>query len=87
MFFVNNKTVLQQNRIAQNEQPTDGFSIFGAGISTNLSFNKTNIEARLQTSNIFNTRYYNHTSFYRALEIPEMGRNIQLMITLPFGNE
>lgn len=87
LFFVNNKTVLQQNRIAQNEQPTDGFSIFGAGISTNLSFNKTNIEARLQTSNIFNTRYYNHTSFYRALEIPEMGRNIQLMITLPFGNE
>ena len=40
----------------------------------------TEVEITLTVRNLFNTRYYNHLSFYRKVEIPEPGRNFQLLI-------
>lgn len=85
-FFINTKMAAQQERIAQGEEITPGYIIFGGGLRGNLKLWNVNTTVNLTAHNIFNTRYFNHTSFYRALEIPEMGRNIQLMISIPFGN-
>lgn len=82
----NTTVALAQNRIAQNEQPTDGYTLFGARVSSTIAIRNFRVEIVLQASNLLNTRYFNHTNFYRALEIPEMGRNIQLMIKIPFGH-
>lgn len=81
----NTKFVFRQERIAQNEQITDGYTLFGFGVKTNLIFDKFRAAVSLQAVNLLNTKYFNHTNFYRALEIPEPGRNIQLMIKIPFG--
>jgi iron complex outermembrane receptor protein len=82
--FVSGKYFAEQNRIAQNEEITEAALVFNSGISSSLLFGKTQVEASLMVQNIFDTRYFNHTSFYRALEIPEQGRNIQLMFTYKF---
>lgn len=82
--FINLKNTFQQSRIAQNEQVTMGYNLVGGGIKSIIQIKKTKLEIVLQASNIFNTRYFNHTNFYRALEIPEMGRNIQLLVKIPF---
>ncbi|HSI71190.1 MAG TPA: TonB-dependent receptor [Gillisia sp.] len=84
-FFVNTSFALEQDRIAQTEEITPGYMIYGSGIRTGISVGKFKANANLQVSNIFNTKYFNHTNFYRALEIPEMGRNIQLMIRIPLN--
>ncbi|QED38404.1 TonB-dependent receptor [Antarcticibacterium arcticum] len=83
--FANTSFALEQNRIAQTEETTPGYQIFGAGFRTSLSFGNFKADVNLQLTNIFNTKYFNHTNFYRALEIPEMGRNIQLMLRIPIN--
>src|SRR5690606_26970926 len=82
--FVSGKYFAQQNRIAQNEEITDSAILFNSGISSLLTWGTTQIEASFMVQNMLNTRYYNHSSFYRALEIPEQGRNIQLMLSYKF---
>jgi iron complex outermembrane recepter protein len=84
--FVNTSFALEQDRIAQTEEITPGYMIYGSGIRTGISVGKFKASANLQVSNIFNTKYFNHTNFYRALEIPEMGRNVQLMLRIPLNN-
>ncbi|MGO3813144.1 TonB-dependent receptor [Mesonia sp.] len=84
--YLNARLAMKQDQIAQGEEVTPGYELFGAGVSGSIHIQ--NVEARfnLQVTNLFNTKYFNHTSFYRRLEIPEMGRNIQLNLTIPFGN-
>ena len=84
--YANARLAMKQDEIAQGEKITLGYELFGAGLSGSVHIQ--NVEARfnLQVTNLFNTKYFNHTSFYRRLEIPEMGRNIQLNLTIPFGN-
>ncbi len=79
------KFVAEQDRIAQNEETTKGYVIFGAGIKSALKWNSFRASILLTADNLTNARYFNHMSFYRALEIPEMGRNIQLIVRIPFG--
>ncbi len=81
--FANTSFALEQDRIAQMEEITPGYQIFGGGIRTSLQRGSFKADVNLQVTNLFNTKYFNHTNFYRALEIPEMGRNIQLMIRIP----
>lgn len=84
--YANSNLVAKQNRTAQNEEETPGYAIFGGGARTNLKIGKFKASLNLQMVNLFDEKYFNHTNFYRALEIPEMGRNIQLMINIPLFN-
>lgn len=83
--FGNISIALDQERIAQNEKTTPGYQVFGGGVRTDVDVKGFKAELHLQAMNIFNTRYFKHTSFYRALEIPERGRNIQLLIKVPLN--
>lgn len=82
---VDTKLAGKQERIAQNEEITDGYTIFGAGVKSSLAWNNFKMNLLLTVDNLANEKYFNHMSFYRALEIPEMGRNIQLIVKIPFG--
>lgn len=82
--YVNGKYFAEQNRIARNEEITPSSLVFGAGFSSDLNFGKIQPKLTISAQNIFDTKYYSHTSFYRALEIPEQGRNIQIMISYGF---
>ena len=81
---VNWKMIADQNRIARNEDATSGANLFGAAVEMSLPFINKDASLRLSVDNILNTKYFNHLSFYRKIEVPEMGRNFQLTINLPF---
>lgn len=83
-FQVGIKAALQQNRIAQNEAVTPGYIVANAQWSSTLKWNRFKPQIRFQVNNVFNTVYYHHNSFYRALDIPELGRSFQIFITIPF---
>ncbi|MCD7938166.1 MAG: TonB-dependent receptor [Tannerellaceae bacterium] len=78
------QAIAAQNRVDRNEDPTPGAYLFHAGLSYDLSFGSTHAEITLAGHNLLNKTYYNHLSFYRKVEIPEPGRNIQLLIKVPF---
>ncbi|MDR1407155.1 MAG: TonB-dependent receptor [Tannerella sp.] len=69
-----------QHRVAHNEDATPGAHLWRAGVSARLTF----AEVTLSLHNLTNATYYNHLSFYRKMEIPEPGRNVQLMVKIPF---
>ena len=83
-FSVHCKSVLKQTRIARNEDVTPGYSIVGLGFHTKIKTGPSKILIDIQAHNIFNQKYFNHISFYRKLEIPEPGRNIQVLLSFPF---
>ncbi|SFJ00442.1 TonB-dependent receptor [Myroides guanonis] len=82
--YINGKWNAKQQRIAQNEEITDSYQLIGAGASTTLSLNKFKANVFLTATNLLNTKALNHTSYYRPLEIPELGRSFQLMVQIPF---
>ncbi|MCP9198844.1 TonB-dependent receptor [Gramella sp. GC03-9] len=82
---INNRLMMEQDRIAQGEEITTGYALWGLGWQNRLNINGFKASVNLRVDNLLNERYFNHTSFYRRLQIPEMGRNIQLNIKIPFG--
>ncbi|TDS65292.1 TonB-dependent receptor [Myroides indicus] len=81
---INGKCYAKQERIAQGEEITPESVSFGAGVSSTLMLGKIEAKASLTATNIFNQKILNHMSFYRPLQIPELGRSIQLMVQIPF---
>lgn len=82
--YVEHQGIASQNRIARNEDRTPGANLLHLGGSLRLPIAGTEVEFSLTARNILNTKYYNHLSFYRKVEIPEPGRNLQLFIKVPF---
>ena len=71
-----------QNRVATNEKTTPSYNLFDTSLSFDLptAFGKSQFS--IQVQNIFDKKYYNHLSFYRTLDIPEIGRNIRFSFQL-----
>ena len=85
MLYAEWQSIARQNRVDRNEDRTPGANLFHLGGSLNIPIRGNQaIEITLTARNIFNTRYYNHLSFYRKVEIPEPGRNFQLLIKITF---
>ena len=66
-----------------NELTTPGYSIFGANAKTSFEIKTQQIDLIFKINNLANAQYFNHISFYRRLRIPEPGRDIQLIISIP----
>ncbi len=76
--------IFAQNYTVPNELQTPGCFLVNISGSTQLQIKTHELDFGVQVYNIFNTKYYNHISFYRRMQIPEPGRNIQLNMTLLF---
>ena len=74
----------RQDEIVPPEKPTDGYWTlnFSAGKSFPLRHSKLNVT--LHADNLLNRRYYNHTSYYRLIYVPEPGRNLSMNVGLDF---
>lgn len=72
-----------QDEIVPPEEKTDGYSVLNMAVFTQIDVLKTHtpLEIRLKLNNVFDTKYYNHTSFYRLIDVPEAGRNISVSLT------
>lgn len=75
-----------QSRVSRNELSTPSSSVFDVSVQLGFPIFKQHTKLIFQTQNIFNTKYYNHLSFYRNLDIPEVGRNFRLSIQMAIGS-
>lgn len=74
-----------QNDIVPPEKVTPGYRIINLTGSFCLNINHLHPIFNIQVQNLFNTKYFDHTSFYRLIEVPAQGRNIVLTIQLPIN--
>lgn len=81
---VDYRITAQQNDVVPPEKVTPGYQLVNLQLGTSLSANKQKFDLSLQVQNLLDTKYLNHTSFYRLIELPEAGRNIVLSLKVPF---
>jgi iron complex outermembrane receptor protein len=74
-----------QNNIVPPEKKTPSYKVINVQAGTRIHLYQQPIMLSLQAQNLLNTRYLNHTSFYRLIELPEMGRNVILSLKVPFN--
>ncbi len=74
-----------QHNIVPPEKSTDGFQVVNVGLGGDLKAGNQKIDISVQVQNLFNTKYFNHTSYYRIINIPEAGRNIIVNLSIPFS--
>jgi iron complex outermembrane recepter protein len=84
---VDYRLVARQNRIVPPEEKTDGYQSVNFSLGGDLSFGKESITIAFQIQNIINQKYFNHTSYYRLINVPEAGRNFVLNISIPFSHK
>ncbi|RYY37433.1 MAG: TonB-dependent receptor [Sphingobacteriaceae bacterium] len=66
------------------EKETAGYGVVNLQAGTRINLKNRSIIVSAQVQNLLNTRYLNHTSFYRLIGLPEAGRNIILSVKIPF---
>ncbi len=84
-FSVDYRLTGRQHNIVPPEKKTPGYQVVNVQIGTKVHLHKQPLLLSLQAQNLLNTRYLNHTSFYRLIELPEAGRNIILTLKIPFS--
>ena len=84
---LNYRVTAKQNSIVPPERKTNAYQLLNFNLSSDIKLFKKHspIKFQFRVNNIFNTKYYNHSSFYRLIEVPEPGRNFSLSTTIPFG--
>jgi len=73
-----------QNRVDRNENETPGYNLVAVKAGANIRIFDQLTEFRVSINNLFNTKYLNHLSRYRLLNLPEQGRNIVFSLEIPF---
>ena len=81
--FITLKSVFKQNNVSGFELASDGYNLLNIGLGgTTLLFNHP-IDIRLSGNNILNTDYISHLSRLKGDGISNIGRNINLGVSIP----
>ena len=83
-FTIDCRFSARQNRIVPPERPTPAYQLLGFSAGGKIKLGSQMMTVSLQVQNVLNTRYLNHTSFYRLIGLPEAGRNVVLAVKIPF---
>jgi iron complex outermembrane receptor protein len=84
---VDYKLTAPQNNIVPPEEKTDGYQLINVGLGGDVKLKNQKIAISLQVQNLLNNKYFNHTSYYRLINVPEPGRNFIINIAIPFSGK
>ncbi len=79
-----------QNQIVPPEKKSAGYHLFHISMGTKVKLKNQMLELNVQVKNLFNTKYYNHTSYYKLIDLPEPGRSFIVSLKIPItivGND
>lgn len=80
---VDYKLTAKQDNIVPPEKVTKGSQVVNIACGANFYIGKQAVKMYVQVRNLFDTKYFNHTSYYRMINVPEAGRNIILTVSIP----
>ena len=73
-----------QHEIVPPESPTDGHWTLNLSAGKQISLHSYKLNIAMHAENLLNRRYYDHTSYYRLIDVPEPGRNVSIKVGLEF---
>lgn len=80
------RLVASQNFIVPPEVTTPGYRVIDLGAGGKIQVNDHYVSVSMQIQNLLNRKYFDHTSYYRLINVPEAGRSFIVNITIPFSN-
>ena len=81
--FVTLQNFLDQNRVAFLETPTEGYTLLNLGFGMDFKLNGQPINLKISANNVFDTDYISHLSRLKILGISNIGRNINVNVSIP----
>ena len=81
---LNAHIVGRQDEIVPPEKPTGGYWTLNLSAGKYFPVGGAMLNVALHADNLLNRRYYDHTSYYRLIDVPEPGRNVSVKIGLEF---
>ena len=69
---------------APDESPTDGYTLVDIGAGGNISMGKQLVTLVVGIENLFDTKYIDHMSTLKEVNLYNPGRNISLNLRIPF---
>jgi len=81
---LNAHMVGDRNEIVPPEKTTPGHWTLNLQAGKQFKTGNYTVKVLLHADNLLNVRYYDHTSYYRLIDVPEPGRNMSAMIVLDF---
>lgn len=71
----------RQDRIVPPESPTSSYNLFHIRGGVSLTQFSFPLDFSLQIQNIFNKKYFDHTSYYKIINLPEKGLNLSITVS------
>jgi len=81
--FATLKSVFKQDKVSGFETVTDGYTLLNLGFGGTVSVFKQNVEIRVSGNNVLNKDYVSHLSRLKTDGISNIGRNMNLGISIP----
>ena len=82
---VNNDWAFSQNNVAPDETPAESYNLVDFSLGGSLKVNNQFISLVFSVNNILDTKYIDHLSTLKEVNIFDPGRNIALTLKVPFG--
>ncbi len=74
----------RQQNIVPPEEVTPGYGVVHLAAGGLMNLGPQQLKLAMQVKNLFNQTYFNHTSYYRLINIPEPARSLVLNVTWKF---
>ena len=81
---MNSHTAFNQNKAAQDETATSGYTLFDCGIGGNIKTGKQTLSIALSINNILDKKYVDHLSTLKEVDLFNPGRNFTFSVRIPF---
>ena len=81
--FLTLKSYFAQNKVSDFETTTDGYSLLNLGFGATVTISNQPIDFKLSANNVLDKEYISHLSRLKSDGISNIGRNINLGISVP----
>ncbi len=82
---INNQTAFKKDDIALDESVTDDYSLVDLSIGGNIQVKSQSISIGFSLNNLFDTKYIDHLSTLKEVNLFNPGRNFTFSLKIPFG--
>ena len=81
--FLTLKSYFAQNQVSDFETTTDGYALLNLGLGATVTISNQPIDFKLSANNLLDKQYISHLSRLKSDGISNIGRNINLGISIP----
>lgn len=81
--FLTLKSYFAQNKVSNFETTTDGYSLLNLGLGATVTISNQPIDFKLSANNVLDKEYISHLSRLKSDGISNIGRNINLGVSIP----